>query len=119
MKSKRDFEKNMRRLMKLINSHQLDITSLSDEEIECLYECVNRNYIRGIHLKRNILGKLIGGVDGNIIVLYDGFVFLSRPELKANVSLVVSIIALVLSLLVAFTPFPDISKEIIQTIFTP
>lgn len=118
--SKRKFEKNMRNLLKRINNGTFDKSVLTDTDLECLYECSQRGYIRGIHLDRNAMGYLIGDVDHNIRLLYPGYAFMANrfPNWRSNLAIAISIIALAVSVLCEFTPIPEIIKKIFSGIVT-
>lgn len=113
MNNRRKFEKNMRRMLRKIQRGTLDTTCLSLEESECLYECQQRGFIRGLHLARNVDGYLIGNLDRNLSILYPGYIFLSErfPNLRSNIAIMLSILALIVSIVCEFTPLPGIVKQ--------
>lgn len=114
MSKKQKFEKTMRSLMKEIDDKTFDLQSKSDYELECLYECLQRGYIRGIHLDRCITGQLIGRPDENVRVLYPGYVFMDTkfPNLRSNIAIAVSVSAFLISILCEFTPIPEMIKQL-------
>lgn len=119
--NKSKFEKNMRRLLKQIDGGTLEVSDITKEDMECLYECQQRGYIRGLHLERNARGNLIGSVDGNVRLLYLGYRFLDNrfPNLRSNLAIAISIVAIIVSILCEFTPIPDIVKEMFSGLITP
>ena len=113
-------KKNMRRIMKSITAGTYNPNHGSDDDLECLNECLQRGYVNGFDLDRNQYGNLIGQIIHPRIT-YQGYKFLDErfPNLRSNIAIVISVLALVLSALVAFTPFPEFTKTFITTIFKP
>ena len=118
MSNKQKFEKNMRRLLRQIAKGE-ELNDINDYDLECISECVDRGYLVGINIDRNARGYIIADFK-RLTVKYHGYEFLDNrfPNLRSNIALVLSAIALLVSVLVAFTPFPELTKQFIGMLFS-
>lgn len=117
MKQKtRKFEKVMREIIDVIYSTNKLPLDYCNKYPEQLAECIERKFIRGVSFTSSMSNVLRFTVQ-NPVVTYKGLEFLENkhPDLKSNITLFVSIVAIVLSgLSVAvafFSAYTDIAES--------
>lgn len=96
------FEKAMRSILKTFLLGKDLPKNPSEDEMEALGECVDREYVTGIVTARTANGKLHAQGHERIYVTYAGLQFISNryPNLRANIAIVISIASVVTSIII-------------------
>ena len=108
------FEKGMRKVIKCI----LHNKPIPNNLLEHAAACDSNGYVLGLKVNRSITNAIIMDVS-NPVVTYEGLKFYEfrHPNLKANVSIILSIFASVLSLSVAVLSNLDDILQNLQNYF--
>lgn len=112
----REFEKIMREIIDVIYSTNKLPPNCCDKYPEQLAECIERKFIRGVSVTSSMSNALHFTI-ANPVVTYKGLEFLENkhPDLKSNITLAASIVAIVLSALSVavafFSAYTDIAES--------
>lgn len=118
MKSKtKNFEKIMRNIIQTIYLTNDISDDFCKQYPEHLAECVERQFISGVSCSRTMGNTLYFTVQ-NPVVTYKGLDFLENkhPDRKSNITLAVSIVAIILSGLSVAVAFLAAYKDIVETL---
>lgn len=113
----KDFEKVMRNIIEALYTTGKLPNNCCDQHSEQLAECVRREYVRGIICSQSMMNTLHFTVQ-NPVVTYKGLDFLENrhPNRKSNITLAVSIVAIILSGLSVAVAFLAAYKDIAETL---
>lgn len=116
-KSSKDFDKNMRRLLITIRDSGVP-SELSQDDMHCLETCVARGYVTGIRTQRMASGHIVADMTQIVRIEKPGHAFIDNkhPNLRVNVAIIISVVALLISLLTGLTDMVDGVKWLLQLI---
>lgn len=111
MKRSKKFEAEMRKhIGNLIRERSLSLET--DLKAESLAACIEHGYVTGIQPRKNTRGSYrFEIVDPSVTLSGLYFYDRRRPDNLSRIAILISILALLLSILTAFTPFGDWSRE--------
>lgn len=93
------YESTMKRVLKQAAAE--DFSGFGDTENLCLKECVDKGYIIGIYPMVMASGRIVFDIQ-NPKITHAGYAFLSfRPDRRPAIAIVISVFALLVSLLAA------------------
>lgn len=96
----KDWKKEMRRIIKIINQGDENLDITNNFTAECLATCIDKEYIIGYSYDRNALGNpMFDHI--NPKVTQEGMLFIENksPNRSANIAIIISVFALLISLL--------------------